>query len=28
LTDDLSINGGYDIHEAYNLDLLWSVFKR
>jgi hypothetical protein len=28
LTDDLSINGGYDIHEAYNLDLMWSVFKR
>ena len=28
LTDDLSLKGGYDIHEAYNLDLLWSIFKR
>lgn len=28
ITDRLYLNGGYDIHEAYNLNLLWSVFKR
>lgn len=28
LTDRLSLNGGYDIYEAHNLDFIWSVFKR
>lgn len=28
ISDSLSLNGGYDIHEAYNLDLIWSIFKR
>ncbi len=28
ITDSVYLNGGYDIHEAYNLDLIWSIFKR
>lgn len=28
ITDRLSVKGGYDIYEAHNLDLIWSVFKR
>ena len=28
ITDSVYLKGGYDIHEAYNLDLLWSIFKR
>ncbi len=28
INDRLSLNGGYDIYEAHNLDLIWSVFKR
>ncbi len=28
ITDRVYLNGGYDMYEAYNLNLLWSVFKR
>lgn len=28
ITDDLRLRGGYDIHDAHNIDLLWSIFKR
>jgi len=28
ITDDLYLRGGYDIHDAHNIDLLWSIFKR
>ncbi len=28
LTEDLFLEGGYDVYDAYNLDLIWSIFKR
>ncbi|MGZ0707359.1 translocation/assembly module TamB domain-containing protein [Coraliomargarita sp. W4R53] len=28
LSDDVFLEGGYDVYDAYNLDLIWSLFKR
>jgi hypothetical protein len=28
LSDDFFLEGGYDVYDAYNLDLIWSLFKR
>lgn len=28
LLEDVYLNGGYDVYDAYNLDLVWSLFKR
>ncbi len=28
LSDDVFLEGGYDVYDAYNLDLIWSLFRR
>lgn|GEM_PF-1690982 len=28
LSEDLFLEGGYDVYDAYNMDLIWSIFKR
>ena len=28
LQEDLSLEGKYDIYDSYNMNLLWTVFKR
>ncbi|WPJ94778.1 translocation/assembly module TamB domain-containing protein [Coraliomargarita algicola] len=28
LSEDVFLEGGYDVYDAYNLDLIWSLFKR
>jgi hypothetical protein len=28
LSDDWYLEGGYDVYDAYNLDLIWSLFRR
>lgn len=28
LSEDFFLEGGYDVYDAYNLDLIWSLFKR
>jgi hypothetical protein len=28
LSEDFFLEGGYDVYDAYNMDLIWSIFKR
>jgi hypothetical protein len=28
ISEDYSLEGGYDVYDAYNLDFIWSIFKR